>query len=358
MKVLFIPYFKGNPYQGLLASALEKKGVHVVHGRTDSHFPVLKSVRNEVAEVVHLHWTHPFLIRSSRWKTRLRSSVFMKELRLLKLKGIGIVWTVHNLLSHDSRYPDTELLFHKKLARLSDEIIVHSPHIRKEVIDHLHIREDEKVKVILHGNYISVYSNKLSKEEARSKLGIAINEKVFLYFGYIKEYKNIPGLINAFQDLNAEGCRLIIAGNPESTGIKRMIEAQAEGDEKIDLHLRFIKDDEIQVYMNAADFVVLPLKDALTSGSLILAMSFGKGVIAPKFGYILDVLDAEGGLIYEHKLPGALKKSLAQVIKMGGDEITKMGMHNLELAKKLDWEGIAEKTISVYKESLCRDYPE
>ena len=50
------------------------------------------------------------------------------------------------------------------------------------------------------------------------------------------------------------------------------------------LALRYIPDAELQVWLRAADVVVLPFRDILTSGSAILALSFGRAVVAPALG--------------------------------------------------------------------------
>ena len=51
----------------------------------------------------------------------------------------------------------------------------------------------------------------------------------------------------------------------------------------------FIKDDEFQLFFNAADVTVLPFTNVLNSGSLLLSMSFGSPVIAPRIGSIPEI---------------------------------------------------------------------
>jgi len=51
--------------------------------------------------------------------------------------------------------------------------------------------------------------------------------------------------------------------------------------------------------MNACDVVVFPYQEILTSGAVILAMSFGRACVAPRLGCIQDVLDDKGAFIYE-----------------------------------------------------------
>jgi glycosyltransferase involved in cell wall biosynthesis len=110
--------------------------------------------------------------------------------------------------------------------------------------------------------------------------------------------------------------------------------------------LKFIPDDDIQAYMNAADIVVLPYKNLLTSGAAMLAMSFGKPIIAPNVKCIADTLDNEGSFLYsnENSLSGALQN----VLEKDRIALQNMGIHNLRLAEQFGWDEIAKKTYGVY----------
>jgi len=101
--------------------------------------------------------------------------------------------------------------------------------------------------------------------------------------------------------------------------------------------------------MNAADVIVLPFKDILTSGSVILAMSFGKPIIAPTIGCVPDVLDIEGSFLYNALEKDGLVNAMRRVFN---SDIIKMGNHNFELAKQFEWDKIAKKTYEIYCECL------
>ena len=94
--------------------------------------------------------------------------------------------------------------------------------------------------------------------------------------------------------------------------------------------------------------MVFPYKDILTSGAVLLAMSFGKACIAPRLGCIQDTLDDEGSFLYEAGDPKGLIDSLKQAVEVKAD-LTKKGEHNLKLAKQFHWKHIGELTAVVYK---------
>jgi glycosyltransferase involved in cell wall biosynthesis len=352
MKVIFIPEFRNNAYQKALADSLSMEGIEVNFGGTFNPyypFPVLRSVKSHFRpDILHIHWPHPFLLANSRGKTVLKSWSFICELLLVRLIGINIVWTVHNISSHETDFRSLELFFSRLITRLCNKIIVHTPSAKGEVINKFGVKSP-LITVIPHGSYINCYENQMDKAKARNRLGISMEDLVFLYFGRIRPYKGVPGLIDAFKKLNHLQARLLIVGEPMNNNISDELLKRCEGDRRIITIFRFIPDDELQVYMNTADVVVLPYRDILTSGAVILAMSFGMPIIAPAIGGIPDILDSEGSFLYypseEDGLIEAMRKALAS-------ELRKMGEHNFELAKKLSWNEIAKKTYDVYKDCL------
>jgi len=344
MKVIFIPdYRKGNPYQELLANSLSKFGVKVNFGNI---FPIFSMLRNAKKywkpDILHIHWQHPFLLSSNKWKTILKSTSFICKLILLKLLGIKIVWTVHNIVNHERRFSSIELFFSKILARLCDKLIVHCPSAKEEVMKVYGIG-NSSIAVIPHGKYN--YENRMSREQARKMLQLDSSDFVFLYFGQIRPYKGVYELIDAFKMLGNAKAQLLIVGNPYDKDI--VIKNRSEN-KNIKTILKFVPNEEIQIYMNAADIVVIPYKEILTSGAVILAMSFGKPVIAPKMGCISDILNEKGGFLYQGE--DGLLEAMKTALNTSEEKLNKMGKYNFKLAERLNWNSIAENTYEIYKE--------
>ena len=353
MKVIFIPdYSKGNPYQKALADSLSKKGVKVCFGKTSSLFSVLKSIKNNwKPDILHIHWIHPFLLANSKGKTILKSICFIAELVILRILGIKIVWTVHNIVNHEKKFSSLELFFTKLAIRFFNRIITHSHFAKNEVKKVYNITDNSKIQIIPHGNYIYNYKNRIGRIEARNKLKIDEKEVVLMYFGLIRPYKGVFELVDAFKELNVPQKKLLIVGKPFSNEIAKNILKRCGNSENIKTIFGFIPDNEIQIYMNAADVVVLPYRDILTSGAVILAMSFGKSVIAPAIGCIPEILDREGSFLYSPSVKDGLIKAMRQALDF---DLEKMGRHNFKLAKQLGWDKIAKKTYEVYCECLKR----
>lgn len=359
MKVIFIPdYRKGNSYQTNLAYSLSKYDISV-HFSPEFHphnitglVAIIQAVlRCWRPDILHIHWSDPFLIADNKFTAFVKSTVFICELLSLKLFGTKIVWTVHNIIGHEdkSRF---QLLFTKFLARLSNRLISHCPSASIEIM-RLY-GKDLPITVIPHGNYIRQYKNDITYSQARNKLGLDEKDIVFLHFGYMRPYKGILELIGTFKRLDHHRARLLIVGRTSDNKIATDIYNNCRGDDRIKNILKFIPDDDIQIYMNAADVVVLPYKNILTSGTVILSMSFGKPIIAPVIGCIADTIDQKGSFLYktEDNKEDALFKVMESVLCIDRETLLNMGRYNLKLAEQFGWDEISKRTYNVYRECL------
>jgi glycosyltransferase involved in cell wall biosynthesis len=350
MKVLFLPDWRGNPYQRELAAALEKRGVTVIMGSGGiDRLPILGTIRvHGKPNVLHLHWTHPFMLGKNRAKSIIRSIRFLAELFVVKLLGIKVIWTVHNLLEHERRDPQVELFFHRLLVRLYDQIIVHCSFAREAVVRSYQLpdRFKDRIYVIPQGNYMNNYENEVPRKKARARLGLDDREIVFLYFGTIRANKGVLQMVDTFGRFQRPRVRLLIVGKPISAAIKRELIGCCESDSRIRAILQFVPDKDVQLYMNAADVVVLPFQDILTSSSALLAMSFGKPVIAPRIGCIPEALDSKGVFLYRHNEEEGLLRAIQRA---SSANLAAMGKYNYRKAKRFDWNVIAQKTCALYQ---------
>ena len=360
MKVLLVPCFtKDNPYQLCLAEGLKKYGVDVILvSDIKGRLPLLKAVKlYGRPDIVHLQWIHGFIVSSGIIKTIVKGFRFILELVILKLKGIKLIHTVHNLLHHDRKHVLLELLFRSIATRLYDCIIVHCDYARRIIAKtyRLSERDLKKIAVIPHGNYIKSYENTVSRSEARRHLGLAEDEIVFVYVGRIRPYKGLPHLLRSFMRLTLPTARLIIAGKPSSDQLRRSIKDLAKRDPRIILKLEFIPNSQIQIYLNAADVVVLPYKNILTSGSVILAMSFGKPVIAPRLGCIPELIEDDvGGFLYDPKNINGLFEALTRAVQ-SRKRLPMLGKYNLNKIRRFNWMEIAKATLQLYRRCLWKE---
>lgn len=351
MTVLFFPDFTGgNPYQSNLAERIADLGEPVALGSQAGLFPIFRSYRNhDDVSVVHFHWLHPYIFCGGRVMTAIQFAATIFQILLIQALGTPVVWTCHNVESHGSKFPQLESTFKYIFVRfgLCDWIFVHSEAVTDDLIERygLSDRTRERVTVIKHGHYIDNYRNCSTQADARAELGVSEAEIVFLFFGQIRPYKGIIGLVKAFRSITDSDYRLVIAGEQRSDRLEGRLKRAAQSDDRIQIHSGFVSDHRVHVYMNAADVVVLPYDAITTSGSAILAMSFGRAIVAPQIGTISDLLDEKGAVMYDPDDSNALCDAL---VMASSRNLSKMGEHNYRLVEEDDWRSTAKRTMAVY----------
>lgn len=358
--VLMCPdYRESNPYQSELIDALEARGVDVSMTSGGWAFPLLAGVRRHgVPDVLHLHWLHRFVITKRRFPAVLAVLLGVRlcfELAVLRMLGVRIVWTVHNLLDHERAAPRSELAIRHAVARLADGLVVHCEAAAALVAEKYRLPErvSDRIRVVDHGNFADVYEDDVSQSTARERLDLPSGVPVVAFFGMIRPYKNIPGLIEAFKRVPGEA-RLLVVGNPWNEDVENRVRAASADDDRIHTVLEYVPEDEIQVYMRAADAVVLPFDSVLTSGSAVLAMTFGRAVVAPVMGCLPGLIGSEGGYLYDPEDPEGLGAALRKAID-DRDRLQEMGRRNRKAAQRLDWDRIAERTRGVYTPEAARE---
>lgn len=350
IRVIFpeIGFRKENPYLDLLASHLSKNGFEIVWATGLAQMARLACQKRD--SVIHLQWLEMYLGRD-RWRDAIRPFWIALVLNIVRLFGVKIIWTIHNLEPHEDRRQSRYLKVAQLVAQASHYVIVHCDAAAELVRERFGLSPD-KIRVVPHGNYISSYPNVLDRKESRGRLGISESDKVGLFLGTIRRYKGVERLVKAFEsNCTAPNAKLILAGK-----LVRMegewLEAIAKDCPRILIREGFVLDEEIQLYMNAADFVVFPYDKGLTSGALVLAMSFGKACLAPRIGCFNSILTENGAFLYCPTKDFALEESLATAYHSSDEQLEQMGRDNLTVATSTSWELVADKTAKCYQSAL------
>lgn len=351
--VLMCPdYRDSNPYQSELIAALENRGVEVTATPGGWAFPLLAGVRRHgVPDVFHIHWLDRFVTTNRRFPAAIAVLLGVRlifELVLLRALGVRIVWTVHNLLDHERATPRSELAIRHAVARLVNRIVVHCEEAIESVEETYRLPERvaNRIRVVPHGNFLGVYENDISQSTARERLDLPPDVPVIAFFGLIRPYKNVPTLIETFKRVPGDA-RLLVVGNPWNEDVANRVRAASTDDDRVDTVLDYVPDDEIQVYMHAADAVALPFDSVLTSGSAMLAMTFERAVVAPMMGCLPGLIGSEGGHLYDPSDSAGLRVALRKAID-NREELREMGHRNRELVRSFDWDRVAERTRNVY----------
>ncbi len=146
---------------------------------------------------------------------------------------------------------------------------------------------ENKIYKIPHPNYIGVYPEPYVRTTKTSDDILNI-----LYVGQVNKYKNIDLLINAVNSLNNNRIHLHIAGNCKDKVYKDYLTNTSEN-KNISFDFRFIPDNELVQIISKNDIVAIPysLESSLNSGTIFLAFSYKKTVIAPMIGTLKEFSD-------------------------------------------------------------------
>jgi glycosyltransferase involved in cell wall biosynthesis len=295
--LLFFPeWTKSNPYQKLLYSALNSHYQITVEGYKQTLLTrELLEEKRPYFSYIHVHWLHTFFTLEDDESIANLIDVFeyAKEL------GYHIIYTAHNLISHESTDEAKELAVRRKIVPLFDTILVHGNSVKARM-SQLFGLDPEKIFVVHHGCYDGFYPNTVTRAEARAYFKIKDTDYVFLFFGALRKYKGVETLLEVYTKVHKtyKNCRLIIAGRCEDSELEDIIQ-EALKDKSITYCNEFIPDNMVQYYFNAADMSLFTYNKILTSGSLMLSLTFDTPVIAPADGVIQEIITPEQGHLYK-----------------------------------------------------------
>lgn len=345
-------YTDSNPYQCGLERGLAGESVELVPVSADGLVPLLRAVRDEGRpDVVHLHWLHRFIDVDRPGGPVIATILAARtllEIAILRLLGIPVVWTVHNVISHERRVPRIERAFRRLAARLVDALVVHCEDARDIVAENYRLRTTDRIAVIPHGSFAPFYAHSIDQTDAREAIDEPTDEPILLFFGLIRRYKRVPELIETFSSLSVSEGRLLVVGNPWNAELRESVEAAAAGVSNVETTLEFVPEDEVPTYLSAADAVVLPYDDILTSGSAILGVTFGRAVIGPRRGCLPSLLGEGGGVTYDPAEPDGLRTAL-QTALADRTQLRRMGERNQRVADRLTWDRIGRRTAHLYR---------
>ena len=286
-------------------------------------------------DVIHLHSTNP---------------ISLVYLTLLRRLGIPLVTTAHVVTPHEPFV--FQRAVYRRIHRLSRLIIAHSDFDRKRLVEEFSV-DPESVAVIPHGEYgfFERGGDIPDRQTARRSLGLEPQSEVALFFGYIREYKGLDILLEAWPTVRdaRHGARLLVAGDPVRLAPKRRDELETWATRLGVIHrFGFIPFSDVIRYFRAADVLVMPYRHISQSGVLFLALSLGVPVVATRVGALPEVLrDGESALLVPPESPAALAEALIRVL--GDAQLQeRLARGGRRVADQHSWTSIAERTEFVF----------
>jgi glycosyltransferase involved in cell wall biosynthesis len=265
-------------------------------------------------------------------------------LRKVKKNGhTKIICIADNILPHEKRFGDKP--FTKYFIKPVDAFITMSEKVMKDLRSFTTTKPAALLPHPLYDNF----GDKIEKKEARQKLGISLDDKVMLFFGFIRKYKGLDILLDAVKLLKEEGrnYKLMIAG--EFYDNKEIYDEQIDRlgiKDQLILFTDYITNSDVKYYFCASDLVVQPYKNATQSGVTPVAYHFEIPMVVTNVGGLPDMVpDNKVGLV---STPDAA--SLAKKINYyfeNGEE--KYLPYLKEEKKRFAWSVMVDKILELAK---------
>jgi glycosyltransferase involved in cell wall biosynthesis len=282
MRIAPYPASSGNPYLSLFYEALAPHGVELDPGFLFSPRWLWKAGRS--LDAVHFHW--PEWLWDGRKMTPRTALVRLHALLLVaKLRGVRVLWTVHNLTAHEEEGPDGRRA-RRLLMRHADLLICHSEATAREVSA---TRPRGTVLHMPHGSYLGWYPAPRNCNTIREELGLDPDRPVIACLGRLRDYKGLDVACDAAA-LLGDRVQLLVAGVPHKgydlDALKRHM-ADLPGSVLIP---RSLSDAELADFHHATDLILLPYQGITGSGALLAAWSLGRAVVASDLPFFRELI--------------------------------------------------------------------
>ncbi len=264
----------------------------VIHSAINSINPI-----NWIKQGNRLRKLKPDLIVVRYWLPFMGPALGTILRRVKKNKHTRILCIADNIIPHEKRPGDN--VFTKYFLKPCDAFITMSRKVMNDLVAFNNRKPALQVPHPLYDNF----GDPVSQEEARTKLGISPDQKLLLFFGFIRKYKGLDLLLEAMADprIREQGIKLMVAGEfyEEEKPYRDQIRHLGIED-LLFLHTDFIPDSEVRYYLSAADAVVQPYRNATQSGVTPLAYHFEVPMLVTNVGGLPDLVPHNKvGLIVE-----------------------------------------------------------
>lgn len=249
-----------------------------------------------------------------------------------------VICIADNIKPHERRPGD--LTFTKYFIRPIDAFITMS----EKVMSDLRSLTSKSAQQVVHPLYDN-FGEKLPKQIARQQLGLNPDEKIILFFGFIRHYKGLDILLKAMalRAIKESNIKLLIAGEfYEDRKNYDDIIAQNNLSSQLILKADFIADSEVKYYLSAADFVIQPYRNATQSGVTPLAYHFEKPMLVTNVGGLPGLVPVNKVGLVAEPTPDSIAINILKLYELGENYFLP---HLREEKKKYSWSNLTSSII-------------
>lgn len=292
--------FPGQTQFDFSANTLEEPNTRIIDTLNPLTWLATARVLNrEQPELIVFQWWHPFF-----------APCFGTIARLLDRRlQARVCFLCHNVMPHEGN-PLQTLLTKYAFAK-AKMFIVHSEQDRLQLAA---LRPDAVISKGCHPTYSEfAQGESRSKQEARAAVGVAPERETLLFFGLVRPYKGLKVLLEAMPlILESRACQLLVVGEfyDDKSQYLAQIESLGLG-EHVKVIDKYIPNEDVAMYFQSADVVVLPYTSATQSGIVQIAFGLGTPVITTDVGGLPEAVDhGKTGLVVPAQDPQRLAAAI------------------------------------------------
>ena len=248
-----------------------------------------------------------------QWWTTFWAPAFAALARASVNRGLPLLYLIHNVLPHETRFYDPWLA--RLALREGTSFIVQSETEGKRLQSLL---PNSTIHTFEHPAYRMFTHQMVEAEDARRHLGLpGEGVPIVLAFGIVRPYKGLRYLLEAIRVLRdrREHVFLIVAGEfwePKTFYLELAerlgISSQVRFDD------RYIPNEEVALLFSAADAFVAPYVGGTQSGAVRLALGFGTPVVTTRPEDLPSSLPQSMGVLVKPRDSGALAEGIQRVL--------------------------------------------
>ncbi|HKQ58833.1 MAG TPA: glycosyltransferase, partial [Candidatus Eisenbacteria bacterium] len=286
-----------------------------------------------------------------KWWLPFFGPAFASTVGPLRRRGTRVALVCDNLVPHERRPFD--MAFTRWMLRNSDGYLVMSESVERD-LDQL--KPGAPRRRVLHPLYAQFDRGRWTRASAREHLGLEREGEVAVFFGYIRHYKGLDTLLDAWPLVRARRpATLVVAGEfyeDAAPYVERV--ARANGGAvapdgagaPVRLMGHYLPDEEVEALFKAADVVVLPYRSATQSGVTHVAYALGVPVITTDVGGLAEtVRPGETGLVVPPENPQALADAVVRYFAEDLGPRLREGVAALRAAHS--WETLADQVVDL-----------
>jgi len=224
------------------------------------------------------------------WITIAHAPVYLVLVGLVRvLTGCRVTHLCHNVISHEPTFADK--LLTKLCFGMAHDFIVHS---QQDATDLRRLVGDKPITVAFHPTF-EVVSPDAMYDVGKLKRQLKLKKHVLLFFGYVRAYKGLDGLLKSLPAIVAKkpDTSLLVVGEfwqhdkPTYEALVRELHME----DHVVFVDGYVPNEAIERYFAVADLMVAPYVSATQSGVVQMAYAFDTPVVATRVGGLPDAID-------------------------------------------------------------------